>query len=55
MIRTNKGRKVTVTMSRAAYKEMLNLKEIGDHKALLAYINETWGILGTVVGISFDD
>lgn len=53
--KTKKGRKVSVTMSHAAYKEMLKLDGIEKQRDVLDYINQTWGILGTVVDIQFED
>lgn len=46
---------IKITMSHAAYKQMLDLNGIGSKERLLAYINATYGLLGTVVDIAFDD
>lgn len=49
-------RKIMVTMSHKAYAEMLKLEGIdGKKKNLLKYINDTYGLLGEVVDIQFDD
>lgn len=50
-----KGKEIVVCMSHAAYKQMLKLDGIKDRHDLIVYINQTWGLLGNVVDIQFDD
>lgn len=42
-------------MPRETYKKMLAMDGIGSLEKLIAYINETYGLLGIVTEIVFDD
>lgn len=42
-------------MSHSAYKEMLDLNGINSPKDVIDYINDTYGLLGTVVEVVFDE
>ena len=46
---------VVITMSRSAYADMLKLDGIKSKDGLLKHINDTWGLLGTVTDVLFDD
>lgn len=45
---------VTYQMTHEAYKQLLKMDGIKDKEHLLAYINKTYGLLGTVVDITFE-
>ena len=53
-LKQKKGRFTIVTMTKAAYKDYLQLDGIKTKHDLIDYINQTWGLMGTVVDIRFD-
>ena len=48
-------KEIAITMSHEAYKYMVGMKGIGSKEKLIAYINETYGLLGNVVDIAIEN